>query len=200
MKHSLAEKSGAAGDGGASRSSAAISRSSFSFRASTASGMAISLMRGSPAIWRGQFRLLVAMGVLLTIFATNFQGVPRHASTEYFMFVTPAYAQAAGGSAGGADVLMSVLPFILIFVVMYFLIIRPQRTQMKKREEMLKSIRRNDTVVTGGGIIGKVTKVVDDHEVEVEIAQNVKIRVARAMISEVRVKGEPVAANDTAKK
>jgi preprotein translocase subunit YajC len=128
------------------------------------------------------------------------QGVLRHASTEYFMFVTPAYAQAAGGSAGGADVLMSVLPFILIFVVMYFLIIRPQRSQMKKREEMLKSVRRNDTVVTGGGIIGKVTKVVDDHEVEVEIAQNVKIRVARAMIAEVRVKGEPVAANDTAKK
>jgi len=116
------------------------------------------------------------------------------------MFVTPAYAQAAGGSAGGADVLMSVLPFILIFVVMYFLIIRPQRSQMKKREEMLKSIRRNDTIVTGGGIIGKVTKVVDDSEVEVEIAQNVKIRVARAMIAEVRVKGEPVAANDTAKK
>ncbi|MFZ2100634.1 MAG: preprotein translocase subunit YajC [Oricola sp.] len=116
------------------------------------------------------------------------------------MFITPAYAQGLGGSAGGADVLMSILPFLLIFVVMYFLIIRPQRTQVKKREEMLKAIRRNDTVVTGGGIIGKVTKVVDDHEVEVEIAPNVKIRVARAMIAEVRIKGEPVAANDTAKK
>ena len=116
------------------------------------------------------------------------------------MFVTPAYAQAAGGSAGGADVIMSILPFLLIFVVMYFLIIRPQRGQMKKREEMLKSIRRNDTVVTSGGIVGKVTKVVDDHELEVEIAQNVKVRVMRSMIAEVRVKGEPVAANDTTKK
>ena len=116
------------------------------------------------------------------------------------MFVTPAYAQAAGGSAGGADVIMSVLPFLLIFVVMYFLIIRPQRGQMKKREEMLKAIRRNDTIVTSGGIVGKVTKLVDDHELEVEIAQNVKVRVIRAMIAEVRVKGEPVAANDTTKK
>ncbi|MAS03500.1 MAG: preprotein translocase subunit YajC [Ahrensia sp.] len=116
------------------------------------------------------------------------------------MFVTPAYAQAAGGSAGGADVIMSILPFLLIFVVMYFLIIRPQRTQMKKRQEMLSAVRRNDTVVTGGGIIGKVSKVIDDNELEVEIAQNVKIRVARAMLSEVRVKGEPVPANDAAKK
>ncbi|MAZ16488.1 preprotein translocase subunit YajC [Oricola sp.] len=116
------------------------------------------------------------------------------------MFVTPAYAQAAGGSAGGADVIMSILPFLLIFVVMYFLIIRPQRTQMKKRQEMLNAVRRNDTVVTGGGIIGKVSKVIDDNELEVEIAQNVKIRVARAMLSEVRVKGEPVPANDAAKK
>jgi len=116
------------------------------------------------------------------------------------MFVTPAYAQAAGGSAGGADVIMSILPFLLIFVVMYFLIIRPQRTQIKKRQEMLNAVRRNDTVVTGGGIIGKVSKVIDDNELEVEIAQNVKIRVARAMLSEVRVKGEPVPANDAAKK
>ncbi|TCD12354.1 preprotein translocase subunit YajC [Oricola cellulosilytica] len=116
------------------------------------------------------------------------------------MFVTPAYAQAAGGSAGGADIIMSILPFLLIFVIMYFLIIRPQRTQMKKRDQMLKAIRRNDTVVTGGGILGKVTKVIDDHELEVEIAQNTKIRVMRAMVAEVRVKGEPVAANDAGKK
>ena len=117
------------------------------------------------------------------------------------MFVTPAYAQAAGGSAGGADIIMSVLPFLLIFVVMYFLIIRPQRTQMKKRAETLNAIRRNDTIVTGGGIVGKVSKVFDDTgELEVEIAPNIKIRVVRAMVAEVRVKGEPVAANDAAKK
>ena len=87
---------------------------------------------------------------------------------------------------------MSILPFLLIFVVMYFLIIRPQRAQMKRREELLKNIRRGDQVVTGGGIVGKVTKVVDDNELEVEIAEGVKIRVVRSGVSEVRVKGEPV--------
>jgi preprotein translocase subunit YajC len=108
------------------------------------------------------------------------------------MFITEAFAQTTAPSAGGADILMSILPFILIFVVMYFLIIRPQRTQMKRREELLKNIRRGDQVVTGGGIVGKVTKVVDDTELEVEIAEGLKVRVVRSGISEVRVKGEPV--------
>ncbi|MGN6548335.1 MAG: preprotein translocase subunit YajC [Pararhizobium sp.] len=107
------------------------------------------------------------------------------------MFVTPAYAQTVT-SGGGAEMVMSVLPFILIFVIMYFLIIRPQRQQMKKREEMLKNVRRGDQVVTGGGIIGRVTKVVDEREVELEIADGVRIRAARNLLSEVRVKGEPV--------
>ena len=115
------------------------------------------------------------------------------------MFVTPAYAQAS--AAGGPDILMSILPFILIFVIMYFLIIRPQRQQMKKRQEMLNNIRRGDTIVTGGGVVGKVTKVEDTTgELDVEIAQGVKVKVVRAMVAEVRVKGEPAAANDTAKK
>lgn len=109
------------------------------------------------------------------------------------MFITEAFAQTtAPGGAGGADILMSILPFILIFVVMYFLIIRPQRTQMKRREELLKNIRRGDQVVTGGGIVGKVTKVIDDAELEVEIAEGIKVRVVRNGISEVRVKGEPI--------
>ncbi|MGF6171749.1 preprotein translocase subunit YajC [Ensifer sp. 4252] len=109
------------------------------------------------------------------------------------MFITEAFAQTAGASStGGADILMSILPFLLIFVVMYFLIIRPQRAQMKRREELLKNIRRGDQVVTGGGIVGKVTKVVDDSELEVEIADGIKIRVVRSGVSEVRVKGEPV--------
>ncbi|APG84422.1 preprotein translocase subunit YajC [Sinorhizobium americanum] len=108
------------------------------------------------------------------------------------MFITEAFAQTAAPAAGGADILMSILPFILIFVVMYFLIIRPQRAQMKRREELLKNIRRGDQIVTGGGIIGKVTKVVDDAELEVEIAEGTKVRVARSGVSEVRVKGEPV--------
>lgn len=97
------------------------------------------------------------------------------------------YAQASGGG----DLLISILPFVLMFVIFYFLLIRPQRQQMKMREEMLKAIRRNDTIVTGGGIVGKVTKVIDDAEVEVEIAKDVKVRVARGLISDVRVKGEP---------
>ena len=113
------------------------------------------------------------------------------------MLISPAYAQAAGGDASG---FLSFLPLVLIFAVFYFLLIRPQQKKMKAHKEMIANVRRNDRVVTGGGIIGKVSKVIDDNELEVEIAQNVKIRVARAMLSEVRVKGEPVPANDAAKK
>lgn len=112
------------------------------------------------------------------------------------MFVTPAYAQTTGG--GTPDMLVTLLPFVLIFVIMYFLIIRPQRTQMKKRQEMLAAIRRGDTVVTGGGLIGKVTKV-NDGEIEVDLGNGVKVTALRGTISEVRVKGEPVA-NENAKK
>ena len=111
------------------------------------------------------------------------------------MFITPAYAQTA--VAGAPDMLVSLLPFVLIFVIMYFLIIRPQRTAAEKREELLKNIRRNDTIVTGGGVIAKVTKVVEgEQEIEVEIAQGVKVKLLRSMVADVRVKGEPVAAND----
>jgi preprotein translocase subunit YajC len=86
---------------------------------------------------------------------------------------------------------------VLIFVIMWFLIIRPQRTAAKKRDELLKNIRRNDTIVTGGGVIAKVTKVIDgEPELEVEIAQGVKVKLLRSMVADVRVKGEPVAAND----
>jgi len=108
------------------------------------------------------------------------------------MWVTPAYAQTAGGGAGIVEML---LPFALIFVIMYFLILRPQRQQAKRRDEMLKAIRRGDTVVTNGGILGKVTKVVDDTEVELQIAEGVKVRVMRGLIAEVRTKAEPVAGN-----
>jgi preprotein translocase subunit YajC len=106
------------------------------------------------------------------------------------MWVTPAYAQTAGGGAG---ILEMLLPFVLIFIIMYFLILRPQRQQMKRREEMLKAVRRGDTVVTNGGIVGKVTKVVDDSELELQIADGVKVRAIRSLIAEVRTKGEPVA-------
>ena len=110
------------------------------------------------------------------------------------MFITPAFAQAAG--AGDTNsMLMSLLPFALIFVIMYFLILKPQQKKLKDHQELVKNIRRGDTVVTNGGLVGKVTKVVDDDQIEVEIADGVKIRQMRGMISGVRAKGEP--AKDT---
>ncbi len=114
------------------------------------------------------------------------------------MFVTPAFAQAAGAAPGGpTDILMSVVPFVFILVIMWVMIIRPQRQRQKQHEEMIKNLRRGDVVVTGGGIIAKVSKVVNEAEVEIEIADGVKVRVARPTISEVRAKGEPVkAANE----
>jgi len=111
------------------------------------------------------------------------------------MFVTPAYAQTAGGAP---DMLISILPFVLIFVIMYFLIIRPQRLQLKKRQEMLSAIRRGDTVITGGGLVGKVTKVINDNELEVDLG-GMKVTALRSTIADVRVKGEPVANQNAAK-
>lgn len=108
--------------------------------------------------------------------------------------ITPAYAQTAP-TAGGADMFLQLVPFILIFVIMYLLIIRPQQKRAKEHQEMIKNVRRGDQIVTTGGLIGKVTKVVDDGELEVEIADGVRVRVARSMLAEVRVKGEPVKAS-----
>jgi len=113
------------------------------------------------------------------------------------MFVTPAYAQGIGGAS--PDMFISILPFVLIFVIMYFLIIRPQRTQLKKRGEMLAAVRRGDTVVTGGGFVGKVTKMIDDNELEIDLGGGTKVTALRSTIADVRVKGEPVA-NQNAKK
>jgi preprotein translocase subunit YajC len=108
------------------------------------------------------------------------------------MFITEAFAQdAAGGSPLGSGLEMLFL-FAPLMVVWYFFLIRPQRAQLKKRNETLANIRRGDQVVLGGGIVGKVTKVIDDNELEVEIAEGVKIRASRTYIAEVRVKGEPV--------
>jgi len=114
------------------------------------------------------------------------------------MFITNAYAQSAtdsvAGAFGGSGMEMIFL-FVPLMVVWYFLLIRPQRAQAKKRDEVLKNIRRGDQVVTGGGIVGKVVKVVDDKELDVEIAEGVRVRIVRSAISEVRVKGEPVKAD-----
>ncbi|HVV63582.1 MAG TPA: preprotein translocase subunit YajC [Pseudolabrys sp.] len=115
------------------------------------------------------------------------------------MFITPAFAQSSplgslfGGGAGGeGGMLMSLLPFVLIFVIMYFLILRPQQKRVKAHQEMVKNVRRGDTVVTNGGLIGKVTKVVDEEQLEIEIADDVRIRQVRSMVTDVRAKGEPV--------
>lgn len=106
------------------------------------------------------------------------------------MLISPAYAQAAAGGDTGS-MLVSLLPFALIFVIMYFLILRPQQRKIKEHNELVKNLRRGDTVVTTGGLVGKVTKVVDDEQVEVEIADGVRVRQVRQLISGVRSKGEP---------
>ncbi len=106
------------------------------------------------------------------------------------MFITPAYAQtAAGGGLGGVG---QFIPLILIFAIMYFLLIRPQQKKAKEHKAMIEALRRGDQIVTQGGIIGKVTKVKDNNEVEVEISQGVKVRVVQNTISTVLSKTEPV--------
>lgn len=106
------------------------------------------------------------------------------------MFVTPAFAQAAG-APGAFDLFGMVMPLVMIMVVFYFLLIRPQQKKAKEHQNLLSKIAKGDTVVTHGGLIGKVTKVVDDSELQVEVGENVKVRVLRGGISEVRAKGEP---------
>jgi preprotein translocase subunit YajC len=104
------------------------------------------------------------------------------------MFISPAYAQATG--PGGMGELFNLLiPMLMVFVIFYFFMIRPQQQRMKQHRAAIDSIRRGDTVVTSGGIVGKVTKV-DDNELQVEIAEGVRIKVVRGTISEVRTKGE----------
>jgi preprotein translocase subunit YajC len=106
------------------------------------------------------------------------------------MFVTPAYAQAAG-AAGAGSAFASFLPLVLIFAIMYFLLIRPQQKKMKDLKAMVDGLRRGDQVLTQGGIIGKVTKVNDDGIVDVEIASGVTVKVKRYTIAEVLNKTEP---------
>ena len=107
------------------------------------------------------------------------------------MWITSAYAQAGVTGGDANSMLMSLLPFAAIFVIMYFLILRPQQRRQKEHGDLVKNLRRGDTVVTNGGLVGKVTKVVDDDQIEVEIADGVRVRQMRSMISGVRTKGEP---------
>lgn len=120
---------------------------------------------------------------------------PNTGATDPIMFATPAFAQSAGASAPGvAGQILGIAPLVLIFIAFYFLMIRPQQKRMKVLQTALANIKKNDTVVTAGGLVGKVTRV-DDRHVEVEIAPNVRVRVVKATIAEVTpLGGKP--AND----
>ena len=107
------------------------------------------------------------------------------------MFISPAHAQAAGGGFGGFGGFESLLPLVLIFVVFYFLLIRPQQKKVKAHRQMLNVVKRGDRVLTGGGIIGTVTRVKDNDELVVEIADGVKINVMRGTLSDVLNRSEP---------
>ena len=114
------------------------------------------------------------------------------------MFISPAFAQAAGGTPGG-DIISMILPLVMIMGVFWFLLIRPQQKRQKEHQQLISKVARGDTIVTSGGLIGRVSKVVDERELLVEVGENVKVRVVRSAISEVRAKGEPIK-DDAAKK
>lgn len=113
------------------------------------------------------------------------------------MFISNAFAQAAG-APGGESAFMQFLPFILIIGVFYFLMIRPQQKRAKEHRAMITGLRRGDNVITSGGIVAKVSKVIDDNEIELEISSGVKVKVIRSTIS--TVVGKPAPANDTIEK
>jgi preprotein translocase subunit YajC len=106
------------------------------------------------------------------------------------MFISQAWAQSGGG--GGSDFLVQLFPLILIFVVFYFLLIRPQQAKVKAQREMLSGVKRGDRVVTGGGIIGLVTKVISDNEIQVELAEGVRVRIVKQTITDILTRGESV--------
>jgi preprotein translocase subunit YajC len=106
------------------------------------------------------------------------------------MLISEAWAQAGGG--GGSDFLVQLFPLILIFVVFYFLLIRPQQAKVKAQREMLAGVKRGDRVVTGGGIIGLVTKVISDNEIQVELAEGVRVRIIKQTITDIVSRGESV--------
>ena len=111
------------------------------------------------------------------------------------MWISPAYAQDAAG--GTMAMVTQLAPLVLIFVVFYFLLIRPQQRRMKAHRDMVAAVKKGDTVVTAGGIIGKVVKVTED-EIEVELAPGTKVRVVKGTLTEVRLPRSSKPANDTA--
>lgn len=113
------------------------------------------------------------------------------------MFASPAFAATGGAASGGAaSFFVQIFPLILIFIIFYFLLIRPQQRRIKEHQRMVADVKVRDTAITSGGLIGKVTRV-DDNEVEMEVAQGVKVRVVKSMLSDVRPHGAK-AANDQA--
>jgi preprotein translocase subunit YajC len=111
------------------------------------------------------------------------------------MFASPAYAAAGAQSSGSSLGLFGLLPWVAIFVIFYFLLIRPQQKRAKEHQSMISAVKKNDTVVTGGGLIGKVTKV-EDNEVEIEIASGVRVKALKGTLSDVRPQGGARPAND----
>jgi preprotein translocase subunit YajC len=107
------------------------------------------------------------------------------------MFISEAWAQGAS-AGGGSDFLVQLFPLVLIFIVFYFLLIRPQQSKMKQQREMLSGVKRGDRVVTGGGIIGLVTKVIGDNELQVEVAEGVRVRILKQTITDIITRGESV--------
>ncbi len=115
------------------------------------------------------------------------------------MLISTAYAQVPGASLLDQSALIQFLPLVLIFVVFYFLLIRPQQKKQKDHRTMLDALRRGDRIVTGGGILGSVSKVVGPEEVEVDIASGVRVRVLRSTIASVLAKPDPAAAREAAR-
>lgn len=109
------------------------------------------------------------------------------------MFITPAFAQTAGAPTSAIAAFGGILPFVLIFIIFYFLLIRPQQQKLKQHRAMVEALRRGDQIITSGGIVGKVVKVQEDGMVEVEIAEGVKVKVVRQTITQVLNKTEPAA-------
>ena len=106
------------------------------------------------------------------------------------MLISPAYAQGMPTNMLAPD--SPIWMIVILFVIMYFLVFRPQQKRAKQHQEMVKNVRRGDTVITNGGLVGKVTKLLDDDQLEVEIADGVRVRQLRGMVADVRAKGEPV--------
>lgn len=115
------------------------------------------------------------------------------------MLISQAFAQ-AGGATDSGGMFMQLMPLVLIFVVFYFLLIRPQQKKAKEQREKIAGVKPGDRVVLGGGMIGLVTKTIGDMEVQVEVAQGVRVRVIRQTITDIIARGEPVrAARDATK-